>query len=114
MLFLIILIVSTIAQFFLPWWVIAPVAFLAAFWKGTSASSTFIAGCLALFLSWAGMAFFANLGSGEILVARVATIFFKSPQSYLLIAVTGLVGGLVGGFSALSGYFVKGLVDTKS
>ena len=113
MLFLIILIVSLIAQFFLPWWIIAPVAFLAAFWKGNSGTSAFGAGLLALFVCWLGMALVTHFSGGDVLSNRVAQIF-KLPNGLLLAIVSALVGGLVGGFAALSGYLVKDLMKPKA
>jgi len=34
-------------------------------------------------------------------------LLFQTPNAFLPLAVTALVGGLVGGFAGLSGYFVR-------
>ena len=113
MLFLIILIISFVAQLFLPWWVIAPIAFLAAFWKGQSGGGAFISGLAALFVCWVGMALYANVAGADVLADKVAQIF-KLPSGLVLALVSALIGGLVGGFSALSGYLVKVIIQLKT
>ena len=52
MLFLLILIISLILQFFLPWWIIALVAFGLSFWKAQTASQAFGSGFAAIFVLW--------------------------------------------------------------
>lgn len=107
MVFILILLLSLVAQFFLPWWVVVPIAFGVSYWKSSSGKGAFGAGWLAVFVCWAGMALFLHSTSNGVLTAQVSQIFFKSQQPYLLLLVSALIGGLVGGFSSLSGYLVK-------
>jgi hypothetical protein len=46
--------------------------------------------------------------SEGILTERVA-LLFNLPSPVLLIAITALIGGLVGGIAALSGFFFRQL-----
>ncbi|GGK82954.1 hypothetical protein ACD591_14370 [Rufibacter glacialis] len=108
MLFVLILVVSLLAQFFLPWWSIALVCFALAFWKARYGGQAFLAGFLAIGLTWLGGALFWHLATDGLLSSRVAAMLtVNSP--WILMAVTVLVGALVGGTSALSGYLVRRL-----
>lgn len=105
-LFLLLLVLSFALQFILPWWILAVVAFGLAFWLAKKASGAFWAGFAAIFLGWLGLSLFFHLRNDGILTSRVATLF-TLPQPWLLLLVTALVGGLVGGLAALTGYFCR-------
>ncbi len=106
MLILLILVLSLVAQFFLPWWIIAVIAFGLALWKAHSAGNAFVSGFLGIGLGWLGASLFIHLRTGAILTAKIAQLF-SLPSSVLLVVITALVGGLVGGFAALSGYLCR-------
>ena len=106
MLLLLILTLGLIAQFFLPWWIIAPVAFGLAAWRASSAGQAFGAGFLGIGLGWLGASLLIHLRTGGILTARMAELL-PLHSSAGLIGITVLVGGLVGGLAALSGYLVR-------
>jgi hypothetical protein len=106
MLFLLILLIGLLAQFFLPWWIIAVVAFGLASWKGTSAGGSFLAGFAGIALGWLSAALWLNMRNDGILASRIAQVF-TLPNVTVLVLVTVLVGGLVGGMAAWSGYFFR-------
>lgn len=90
-LFALILAVSLILQFFLPWWIIAPVAFGLAFWKSQSARQAFLAGFGAIFVLWIVAALIPDIQNNQILSTKIAELFFvKYPA--ILMAVTGIIG----------------------
>lgn len=97
----VIVVLSAIFQNFLPWWVIAPVSFLTCLLFRITKGEAFIAGFLALFLLWGGMAFFIDSGNEHILSGKIAALL-KLPFSFLLILLTGLLGGLVAGLAGFS------------
>ena len=106
MLFLFILLFSLLAQFFLPWWSIAVICFAMAFWKAHRGGQAFFSGFTAIAVTWLGAALFWHVVTDGILSTRVAAMFsLNSP--WLLLAVTVLLGGIVGGLSALSGFLVR-------
>lgn len=105
-LFLLIALFSFVLQLFLPWWIIAIVAFGAALWKATNGSNAFWSGFLGIMIVWLLMASFTHIRTDGILTSRIAALF-SLPASFLLILITALVGGLVGGMAALSGYYVR-------
>jgi len=106
MLFLIILILSFASGYFLPWWVVAIAAFLAALFIGKTSGQSFWSGFSAVFIGWTVLALFKSIPNDHILAKRVAGLF-QLPNWWLLLLITALIGGLVGGMSALSGVLLK-------
>ncbi len=98
---------SFAACLYLPWWVIAPVAFLVAAVTGLVPGRAFLAGFLAIFLLWATLSFKMSAANDHILAHKVAQLLFKTDSPYLLIAITAFIGGLVAGFAALAGAFTR-------
>ncbi len=107
-LFSLIFLGSLILQFFLPWWICAAVAFIAAFWQANSARQAFLVGGAAIGLLWCVLALFWHFGSAGILSDKVASVF-KLNSGLSLIGVVTLIAALLGGNAALSGYLVKAL-----
>jgi hypothetical protein len=107
MLFLIILILSFASGYFLPWWVVAIAAFLAAFFIGKTPRGSFWSGFAAVFIGWTVLALFKSIPNDHILASRVVQLF-PLPNNWLyLLAITALIGGLVGGMASLSGVYLK-------
>jgi hypothetical protein len=106
MLFLVILILSFICSYFLPWWMIAVIAFAAAYFLGKKPGLSFLSGFAAIFVAWIISALLKSIPNDNILAERVAKLF-QLPNWILLLLVTALIGGLVGGMSALSGSLVR-------
>jgi len=107
-LFLLIAIVGFIVQLFLPWWSLAIVSFLAALWLARKAGPAFGAGFLGIGLGWLLLSGFYHVRNSGLLTTKVATLF-KLPNGVLLICVTVLLGALIGGLAALSGFCFRNL-----
>lgn len=106
MLFLVILILSFICSYFLPWWFMAVVGFVAAYFFGKKPGKAFLSGFLAVFFAWSLLALFKSIPNDNILATRVAHLM-QLPNWILLLIVTGITGGLVGGMAALSGALTR-------
>lgn len=106
MLFLIILILSFASGYFLPWWIVAIISFLTALIIGTTAKSSFWQAFIAVLIVWIVLALFKSIPNDHIMATRIAHLFHLPSWGYIL-AVTGILGGLVGGMSALSGLLLK-------
>ncbi|ASU33493.1 hypothetical protein [Mucilaginibacter xinganensis] len=106
MLFFIILILTFGSGYFLPWWVIAIASFLPALFIGKTAAKSFWSGFAAVFIVWTILALFKTIPNDNILAKHVATLF-QLPNWILLLLITALIGGIVGGMSALSGVLLK-------
>lgn len=110
MLILIIIIVSLILQFFLPWWIIAPIAFGLSFWMAKSGKQAFGSAFLAIFLLWIGMGLVHTLPNENILANRVGSMLSLPDTSFnwtIVLLLTGIIGGLASGVSGLSGFLFR-------
>ncbi|MDB5264134.1 MAG: hypothetical protein JWQ14_3417 [Adhaeribacter sp.] len=105
-LFLLLLLLSILLQWVLPWWILAVVAFVLAFWLAHRGGEAFWAGFGAIALGWLALSLFFHVRNDGLLTSRVATLF-TLPQPWLLLLITALLGGLVGGVAALTGYFFR-------
>lgn len=106
-LFLLVFVLSSLAQFFLPWWVVLPLCLGLAAWRGGSAGAAFGAGLLGVGLSWWLPAAWLNLHGAGLLAGRVATLLPLGGNPWLLVLLSGLLAGLVGGLAALAGAWVR-------
>jgi hypothetical protein len=94
---------SFAACLYLPWWSIAIVAFLVAVLIPVKPLSSFISGFVALFLLWSLSALYISANNGHLLAHKISVLILKTDDPFLLIMVTGLIGGFVAGFAALTG-----------
>src|SRR5688500_19022708 len=97
---LLIVILGFFMELFLPWWSIAIAAFAGGLLLSTK--SNFFAGFLAIGILWVGEAMIRDLSTDTGLADRVARIFMLYNKAILLL-VTFLLSGLVGGFAAMTG-----------
>jgi uncharacterized membrane protein YfcA len=94
---------TLVLELFLPWWSLAIVAFACGYFL--KSNQNFLAGFLGVAIIWIGYAFLLDSNSVAPLAERVSAILtIKKP---LLFLVTGFLGGLVGGFAALTGSLLK-------
>ena len=96
-----------ISGLFFPWWGIAVASILVAVLVHQKAGKAFLAGFLGVFLLWAGLALWIDMKNNGILSKKIALVLPLGGNAILLILVTGLVGGLVAGFAAMSGSFLR-------
>lgn len=96
-----------ISGLFLPWWGIAVAALLVAVLVHQKAFKAFLSGLLGVFLLWAGLAWWIDMKNNGVLSERIAHILPLGGNTLLLIGVTALVGGVVGGFAAMTGSFLR-------
>jgi hypothetical protein len=110
LLFILILLCSLCLQFFLPWWIIAPVAAALSFWKAANSRHAFFSAFLALFVLWVGMSLVKTVPNHNILLDRVAGLFGMPAMGWsrvVIVIAAGLIGGLTAGMAALAAYLWK-------
>ena len=98
---------SFIAGLYLPWWGIAIAAFVVALIVYQNAGMAFLAAFAGLLLLWSGLAFWIDSENESILSTRIGELLGIGNNTFLLIFITGAVGGLVAGFAAMSGSFLR-------
>jgi hypothetical protein len=101
---LLVAIISAVLQWALGyWWLIGIAAFFVGTLTGSkSGTHSFFIGFLGIMLLWASIAFYKSFPNEFMLAEKMSKIFFlESP--FAILGITALIGGIVGGFAALSG-----------
>jgi hypothetical protein len=88
-------------QLILPWWIVAVGAALISIFIQQSGKNAFICGFLGVFLLWVIWAGAISIMNNGVLSTRLAALLYL-PHSSLAILVTAIIGGLTGGFGALT------------
>jgi len=101
------ILLSFTACLFLPWWSIAPAAFIVAALIPQKPGKAFLAGFIALFLLWGGLSFWISHNNDHILAHKVSQLMLNMDNPYLLLLATALIGAAVAGFSALAGSYLR-------
>ena len=95
--------ISAVIQLFLPFWSVAIVSFLVCLILGGNGFVSFLSGFLAIVLLWAAVALIIDTQTASILSSKIAYVLPLNGSISLLVLITILIGGLVGGFGALTG-----------
>ena len=98
---------SFLAGLVLPWWSIAIVAFLVGLFFPQSIGRGFLSGFLGIFILWFILALWIDIKNESILSHKIAQLFPLGGSAIAIIIVTALIGGLVGGFAAMSGTSIR-------
>ena len=105
-----IIVLGFFIQSVLPWWTIAIVAaIIGASIKFTNLQS-YAVGFIGVFLLWGIYAGFINNANEGILAIRMGALF-GGLGAYQMVLVTALLGGIIGGFGALTGRLGKNLLS---
>ena len=96
-----------ISGLFLPWWCIALTSLVVALLVNQSAGKAFVSGLLGVFVLWAGLAWWIDMKNNGVLSKKIAQVLPLGGNVLALILLTGLVGGLVSGFAAMSGSYLR-------
>ena len=92
---------------FLPWWSFAIISVVVAATIHQKPWKAFLAAFTGVFLLWGALAFNIDYANQHLLATKVAGILPLGGSYILLIVITAMVGGLVAGFSALSGSYLR-------
>jgi len=96
-----------ISGLFLPWWGIAIAALLVALVIHQKSGKAFLSGLLGVSILWGALSFWINIKNDGILSVKIAKILPLNGNQVYLILLTALVGGLVAGFAAMSGSYLR-------
>lgn len=99
---------SFIASLWFDWWIIAVVSFLVALLIQQGLGMAFLSGFLGVFLLWTALALWIDVQNKGLLSHKIAELLPLGGNSILLLCITGIVGGLVAGFAAMSGSSLRG------
>ena len=104
-----VIILTLMMGYFFEWWTVAIAAFIGGAIFGKSSGETFVKGMIAVIIVWLLMVCYYHFSTQGILSNKIAQILPMGGNVGILIIVTVLIGGLVGGLGAMSGFFVRNL-----
>jgi hypothetical protein len=96
-----------ISCIYFPWYSIAIFAFLVNIIIPLPPLRAFLSGFTALFVLWAALGWWINSANDGILSHRIAELFSLGGSGFILILITGFIGGLVAGLASLTASFLK-------
>ena len=99
-----------VVQSYMPWWTIAFVAALFGAVIKFSTLQSYLVGFFGVFLLWGVYAGILNSGNDGILAAKMG-ILFGELSAFQMVIVTALLGGIIGGFGALTGKLGRNLLS---
>ena len=99
-----------VVQSYMPWWTIAFVAAIFGAAIKFSTLQSYFVGFLGVFLLWGIYAVIINSGNDGILATKMGVLFGELSAIQLVI-VTALLGGIIGGFGALTGKLGRNLLS---
>ncbi len=103
---ILVMLLSGLAELWMPWWSVAVVAFAVAWLTGSRPAKAFAMGFCGVGLLWLSVAALYDVSNEHILSGRMAKVF-SLPNYGLFIVVTVFVGALVGGMGAWSASLLR-------
>lgn len=94
-------ILAILLQLIFPWWTVMVAAFIISLFYNQSARYAFLNGFTGIFTLWLIWSVSISYLNEGVLSARLAELLML-PHSTLAILVTALIGGVCGGFAALT------------
>ena len=105
-------ILAYLAQFIGLWWMVFLAAGIGGLAIKTKGFTAFLAGFLGIALLWYLQGLFIDMANEAILSTRISQLFNLN-SSVLLLVITAVLGGLCGGFGALTGRMLGRLFVKK-
>ncbi len=106
-----IMLLSFVATLFLHWYTPFIICFVVGLILSNEKGNNFIAGLLGIGLFWLGYALFLDISNEHILSSKIANLFSESLNteisSGVLVMITGFLGALLGGLSAMAGAMIS-------
>ncbi len=90
-----------------PWWLFAIGALIAGIVVPQKGWQNWLAGFLGVFLLWMVLTWRVDAANNHILSAKMALLLPLGGSSIAIMVVTAFIGGLVGGFAALTGGYLR-------
>jgi len=101
--FIVTIVLAVLLSQVLPWWSVMIASFIAAILFSLKKSAVFFVPFLAIAVLWMIHAFWLSTTNDFTLSKKIAVLLPLGGSPYLLILVTGIVGGLAAGVSAIFG-----------
>ena len=97
------IILAYILSMFLPWWSAMAAALITGYLIPLKKAAVFFIPFLAILLLWGIQSYLLSSANNFTLAKKIAELLPLGGNPYVLILVTGVVGGLAAGFSGILG-----------
>lgn len=97
------IVLAGLLSLFLPWWSIMTAALATSLFIPLKKASVFIVPFLAILAYWAIYSFILSSANDYTLAKRISELLPLGGNPYLLMLVTGIIGGLAAGIAAIFG-----------
>ncbi|MBT8246024.1 MAG: hypothetical protein HKP48_02775 [Winogradskyella sp.] len=101
--FIVTLVLAILLSQFLPWWSVMLASFISAVLIRLKKSAVFFVPFLAIAVFWIAYAFYLSSANDFILAKKIAVLLPLEGNPYLLMLLTGVLGGIAAGISAVFG-----------
>lgn len=108
-----IVLLGVLAQLLFPWWIIAVVALYVGYFVHESPAKSFAYGTAAVTLMWLTYAGIQSSMNGGLMSTSISNMTAGKLSAAQLMVFTGLLGGLVGGFAAMTGTMLRQLIKAS-
>lgn len=103
----------SVGQVYLPWWIIGIVALLVEVTVGKGDATKFYSGFYGVAIPWIALAAYIDYNSDSILTVRILEMFKLPTYGFVMVIITGLLGGLVGGLSSTVGGWIRQAISNE-
>ena len=97
----------------MPWWILVLIAFAVSVAIPTNDFGAFLAGFLGIGLLWLVIAWNIDIETDSVLSSKIAYIIPVEGDTTFLVILSGVIGGVAGGFSSLSGNLFRKIFMKK-
>lgn len=111
--FIVTIVLTVLLSFFLPWWSVMVAALITGWFMPLKRVAVFFIPFLAILLFWAVYSYILGSANDFILAKKIAQLIGIGSNPYLLIVVTGTIGGLAAGIAGILGRQIAGLGKSK-
>jgi len=101
--FIMTILIAIVLSLYLPWWSIMVSAFVTSLFLSLKKSAVFFVPFFAIALLWMVEAFYLSNGNDFILAKKIAVLLPLDGNQYLLMLITGIIGGIAAGITAIFG-----------
>ena len=108
-----IILLGVLAQLLFPWWIIAVVALYVGYFVYESPGKSFAYGTAAVMLMWLTYAGIQSSMNGGLMSSSISGMTGGKLSAAQLMVFTSLLGGLVGGFAAMTGTMLRQLIKAS-
>jgi len=97
------IVLASILSLFFPWWSVMIASLFSAMLVPLKRAAVFFIPFLAILLFWAIYSYILSSANDFTLAKKISELLMLGGNPYLLILVTGIIGGLAAGISAILG-----------